>query len=369
MGKPGRLTYIDLLRGWAIIIMFETHAYHAWCNPDAKKTAFYAGTRMLGGLAAPLFLFLAGLSLVLMDAAMVRKELAQEEIRKGLFRRSLWIFIAAFLFRIQAYVFQLGVAKWEQILRVDVLNCIGLSLLLIAALLQLPERYRVGAFSVLAAAVALANPLVFDLKLRPHLPRLIADYINGAPPAALFPLFPWAGFALAGAAVGSLLLRHRADASSERRFMEWLLLGSIGTFAAALALHRSPIHLYPRYDFWRTSPQYFAIRLACLGVLMTACSAWRQVRPAPRFRVLEQMGRHSLLLYWVHVEIVYGRASALIKGRQSIQSASLWLLALTASMLALSFLPDYLRRWGSRGASTNQPGRTDSTSLRRPGAG
>ncbi|MEW6368443.1 MAG: heparan-alpha-glucosaminide N-acetyltransferase domain-containing protein [Acidobacteriota bacterium] len=353
MGTPGRLRYIDLLRGWAIILMFETHAYHAWCDPAAKQTVFYMLTRMLGGLAAPLFLFLAGLSLVLMEATMVRKGLAPGAIRRVLFTRCLWIFAAAFLFRIQAYLFQLGVAKWEQILRVDILNCIGLALLLIAALLQLPQRYHFGTFSVLAAGVALMNPLVFDLELRQYLPRLLADYINGPPPWALFPIFPWAGFALAGAALGTVLLRHRADSGSDRSFMRWLLIASIATFAASWALHLSPVHLYPRYDFWRTSPQYFAIRLASIGILMTACYAWRLVRPAPRFSLLEQMGRHSLLLYWVHVEIVYGRASALIKGRQSVELASLWLLALAASMLALSFLPDNLRNRRRLGVTAN----------------
>ncbi|MBI2838797.1 MAG: hypothetical protein HYX75_10805 [Acidobacteria bacterium] len=55
-------------------------------------------------------------------------------------------------------------------------------------------------------------------------------------------------------------------------------------------------------------------------------------------------GRHSLLLYWVHVELVYGRLFGGLKGRQSIATVSWWLLAITAAMLALSFLPDLMKR-------------------------
>lgn len=344
MTPANRLNYVDLLRGWAIILMFETHAYNAWCNPEAKKSAFYMYTRLVGGMAAPLFLFLAGISLVFMQRSLLRKGSGQSEVSMRLLKRGLWIFFAAFVFRAQSYLFQWGAAKPEALLRVDILNCIGLSILVVALLLSAPESWRMPLAACAAAVMVFTTPLVYDLPLRGHLPRLLADYVTGRPPAALFPLFPWMAFTVAGAAIGLSLARSTADPLTHRRFCILLGAGSAAAIVLGVLCNRMPVHIYPTYDFWLTSPQYFAIRLGGMGLMLAACRFWRAVRPHPRFSVLEQLGRHSLLLYWVHVELVYGRLSGGLKGRQSLASATWWLFALTAAMLALSFLPDSMKR-------------------------
>ncbi len=49
-----------------------------------------------------------------------------------------------------------------------------------------------------------------------------------------------------------------------------------------------------------------------------------------------QMGQTSLLVYWVHIEFVYGRFSILQKGAQSIPMATFGLLIITTAMVLLS---------------------------------
>jgi hypothetical protein len=51
-----------------------------------------------------------------------------------------------------------------------------------------------------------------------------------------------------------------------------------------------------------------------------------------------QLGQTSLLVYWVHIEFVYGRFSLLSKRAQDIHTATLGLLAIFLSMLLLSVL-------------------------------
>ena len=46
-------------------------------------------------------------------------------------------------------------------------------------------------FAALALGTALATPIVWSLPLA-HAPHLVADYLRGGPPQALFPLFPLA---------------------------------------------------------------------------------------------------------------------------------------------------------------------------------
>jgi fucose 4-O-acetylase-like acetyltransferase len=54
------------------------------------------------------------------------------------------------------------------------------------------------------------------------------------------------------------------------------------------------------------------------------------------FSPIIQLGQTSLLVYWVHIEFVYGRLSILPKGRCSIAAATVGLLIIFVAMLALS---------------------------------
>ena len=55
-----RLLYVDWLRGLAVVIMILWHSMDAWTAPWARSGSVFAVVIVLGGWAAPLFLFLAG---------------------------------------------------------------------------------------------------------------------------------------------------------------------------------------------------------------------------------------------------------------------------------------------------------------------
>jgi hypothetical protein len=50
------------------------------------------------------------------------------------------------------------------------------------------------------------------------------------------------------------------------------------------------------------------------------------------------MGQHSLLVYWVHIEFVYGRVHILPRRAESILGATAGLVAITLAMLLLAYL-------------------------------
>jgi hypothetical protein len=56
------------------------------------------------------------------------------------------------------------------------------------------------------------------------------------------------------------------------------------------------------------------------------------------FSPMIQMGNTSLLVYWVHIEFVYGRFTILPRKAETIAGASEGLLAISLAMLALSLL-------------------------------
>ena len=87
---------------------------------------------------------------------------------------------------------------------------------------------------------------------------------------------------------------------------------------------RGPSNFYPVYDFWHTSPNFFLIRVGLLLAILSVTYAWcRWGAGQWGFSPLIQLGQTSLLVYWVHIEFVYGRVSILPKHAVGIRTASI----------------------------------------------
>ena len=175
------------------------------------------------------------------------------------------------------------------------------------------------------------------------LPWPLESYINGVhnlgtPQAWIFPIFPWTAFAFAGLATGFIL---QSDWARVHETVIFLSAGAAGLMfvAAARWLDAQPRQLYAIYDYWHTSPNFFLIRLGMLLAILAASYAWcRWGAGSWGFSPLIQLGQASLLVYWVHLEFVYGRLSILPKHSQSIRTASLGLLTIFLAMLLLALL-------------------------------
>src|SRR5262249_53507980 len=113
---------------------FQTHCYDAWLSPEAKKSALYAWSRLGGTLPAPLFIFLAGVSVALVTERLRSKGVARDAIVRQTTLRGAEIFGLGLLFRVQEFALAGGHAPWTDLLRVDVLNILGLSIASMGAL-------------------------------------------------------------------------------------------------------------------------------------------------------------------------------------------------------------------------------------------
>ena len=127
---PSRLAYIDWMRGLACVLMFQTHCYDSWLGGDARKGTFFMWSQLGGTLPAPLFLFLAGISFALVTDKLRQKGVPAGQIARTTIRRGAEIFGFGLLFRLQECVIAWGWAPWSDLLRVDILNTIGLSMML-----------------------------------------------------------------------------------------------------------------------------------------------------------------------------------------------------------------------------------------------
>jgi uncharacterized membrane protein len=391
-----RLAYIDWMRGLACLLMFQTHCYDSWLAGSARQGRFFMDSQLLGTFPAPLFLFLAGISFALVTDKLLQKNLSPTQIARSTIRRGAEIFGFGLLFRLQEYLISWGWAPKSDLLRVDILNTIGLSMMLMGLLCWLalslsirkgnmwgqpPPAVRLGearqeAASTLknrfvlilsAAAAALVisalTPLLWTTWRPRFLPWPLESYINGVhnlgtPQAWLFPVFPWTAFAFAGLAVGFILQSPWTRAREARVFLS---LGIAGVVLIELSrwLDAAPRQLYPVYDYWHTSPEFFLIRLGMLLLILTGTYAWCRWGLAQwGFSPLIQLGQASLLVYWVHIEFVYGRVSILAKHTQTIGGATVGLVIIFLAMLALAYVRTHARRWMKK---TGPGGTTDSS--------
>jgi len=338
-----RLAYIDWMRGLACLLMFQTHCYDSWLGGTARTSKFFMWSQLGGTLPAPLFLFLAGISFALVTGRLRQRGAGANNIARTTIRRGAEIFGLGTLFRIQEFLLGQPWAPWTDLLRVDILNMIGLSMMLMGVVCRLaPGRARsVAAAAVVALLVALAAPPLWTTWRPRALPWFLESYLNGVhvsaqPQPWLFPLFPWTAFAFTGLAVGFLLL---SDWSRRNEAAAVALVGAGGIALAALAwqLDAQPRRIYAVYDFWHTSPNFFLIRVGILLVIVLGSYVWcRWGAGQWGFSPLIQLGQTSLLVYWVHIEFVYGRFSILPKRAMSITSATLGLATVFAAMLLLS---------------------------------
>jgi len=185
------------------------------------------------------------------------------------------------------------------------------------------------AYAGVAAAIALATPVVRATPLVDALPTWLQWYLRPAGEHTTFTLLPWAGFVFAGGATGALVAAI-SDPRAERRLHIALAAAGVALTAFGFWAASRP-SLYAASSFWTSSPTWFAIRagilMIALGVLFalsgrrdsigheTTQTTWLLAVARSWQRPLARMGRASLFIYWIHVELVYGYATWAIHAR------------------------------------------------------
>jgi len=202
------------------------------------------------------------------------------------------------------------------------------------------RRSRAIALARTAIVLAMVTPLVRTLPLLDGLPDPIEWYFRPYPGRTTFTIFPWAGFLLAGSAVGMWLDAARSDQQERRVISGLALLGpalALGGYAASFL----PA-IYEETSFWTSSPTFFFLRL---GVLISAIpvaylwNAWASGRSP-----LRELGLSSLFVYWIHVEMVYGVVSIPIHRHLSFPQAVVGLVAFSIFIYWLVRLKDRYKR-------------------------
>ena len=115
--------------------------------------------------------------------------------------------------------------------------------------------------------------------------------------------------------------------------------------------------IYARSDFWTSSPAYFFLRVGILTLLLPLAFFWERAPwrgKVSHWSPLETLGRASLFVYWVHVEMVYGFISRTLRQSLSFESVLVAYALFTAVLLGLVFLKN--RFWEPERSCRAAPG-------------
>jgi fucose 4-O-acetylase-like acetyltransferase len=115
------------------------------------------------------------------------------------------------------------------------------------------------------------------------------------------------------------------------RVMMWAAFFGVVLWAGGRYFADLPYSIYPRSDFWLNGPLLILIKTGLILMILCVAFLWtRHVNPHG-WSVLRQLGTTSLLVYWVHTELVYGSLFWQFKDNLNLPQV----LAMSALIIAL----------------------------------
>lgn len=334
-----RLGFIDWARGAATVVMLQGHVWESFTDKNQRDTGIYMMSQFPGGVAPAVFLFLSGVTLAFLIDSREQKGADWHGRSWAAVKRAGFLLGLAILFRLQMWAFYWPNSPWSDVLRVDILNCMAAACVMLAPISAFGRLGRVRGAMAVAAIISFGAPFVSDWKAEAP-ESLLRSYI--APDYSAFALFPWGAFVAFGMA-GGTMFRCVTDEGRED-LMQWGgWLGAALVFTGQY-VSNLPYNIYPHAEFWLDSPGLTFIKLGVILMVIAFAFFWNEWVPrirggagaGERFSIPRQLGQTSLLIYWVHIELVYGRWAEPFKGKTSLGMTALFALAVIVLMIGLS---------------------------------
>lgn len=307
MKEKVRYTFIDLLRGWAIILMIEPHVFNTVLLPELKQTGWFSIVTFINGLIAPAFLFVSGFVFEISSGSKL------DDMRKFKlpFWKKLWRIISIILIGYALHLPYKSLSKiinkatpdqLQQFYAVDVLQCIGVGLLVLFALRLIIRSDKIYHYTliVLTIAVTIVSPIFWRTEFTAFLHPVFANYFNRLN-GSLFPVFPWLNFILVGAIFSKYFLNSAAN-SKETKFIK------ATTFTGIIMLLSGHLFYSGLFPASLTSilpnPVFFIERLGYVLFSAALCWYYADWRKTKQSFVIDA-SRESLLIYWLHLLVIY----------------------------------------------------------------
>lgn len=347
----GRILFVDLARAVAVLLMVQGHTIDALLHPDYRTSLTYNAWLYMRGLTSCTFLFLSGAAFSL---TALRHWEDQGHFTARSFKR---VRRLAFFLALGYFVkFPMGrfvhlqyatEERWRSFLAADVLQNVAVTLLALQFLIgfsRTPRRFAI-ACGALALLIVGLTPLAHGVAWTDHLPLGLAAYLYHGT-GSLFPLTPWAGFTLLGAVFG-VTAAPWATRDHLHALARFLFLTGAALAIAAGLMGEAGWFEYGVHDWWRSSPLSFVQRFGSVLLLLSVVAAvghYVQRLTPP----LQGLAEESLLVYAVHVALLYGShwttGLGPMLGPQPPRVVLLWALVMLVAMTALALAWNNIER-------------------------
>lgn len=309
--QTNRLFFIDAMRAWAILMMLQGHFIDGLLDPvyrDTENAAFNVWL-YFRGITAPVFFTVSGFIFTYLLIRIPQKGFNNPRVAKGV-RRGLQLLLIGYLLRLNV----LGLFKgqlYNAFYLVDVLHCIGLSILALIGVYLLASKRKPYLFPTLLLGITLVLFLfepVYKQWSFSFLPNALTNYFtktNGS----VFTIFPWLGYATLGGFVSVLFTR----------FKDFKYLYTVGiplaTVVGYLLIYHSSgaftsLYKITGWEFFGLIPlnNYLFIRL---GNVFIVFAVFMLLRKFLTNRTILNIGASTLSIYVIHFIILYGSFTGL----------------------------------------------------------
>lgn len=299
--SQSRLGFLDWTRGLGALIMLQGHVMHSFLARDLRGGPAFVISQFIGGMPPAFFLFLTGVTMGFLMDSLCRKEQSHWGRLIATLKRARYLLVVAVLFRVQMWLFSWPYSSLADLLKVDILNCMALTMAALSWMIVFDTRQRVVYGAVVGLLIACVSPLVTHADWT-GVPLLVKQYL--APDANFFSFFPWGAFLAFGISAGSVI--RLVPGEEYGKMMQWSVLVAFGLILGANFFSGIPYSLYEKSDFWLDGPGLILIKTGVVMALAGLGYLWMTYQDG-RWSWVAVLGQHSLPVYWVHIELVYGR--------------------------------------------------------------
>ncbi len=309
--KTTRLYFIDAMRAWAILMMLQGHFVDGLLANTFRDNAdtVYSIWKYFRGMTAPIFFTVSGFIFTFLLIRSAKKGFANPRIKKGI-KRGIELLLIGYLLRTNLLGLLYG-KLYDSFYLVDVLHCIGLSILFIIGLYLL--FYKNG--KTLFMGVLLAITLVlfmfepqYEQWSYSFLPEALANYFTKSN-GSVFTIIPWFGYTSFGGFMAVLFTKYQhakhlyTVAITSAISLGLLLIFYSSDFFLALSAYTG-LQMFANIFY----NNYLFIRL---GDVFIAFAIFMLIRKWLTNSTLLKIGQNTLTIYIVHFILLYGSFTGL----------------------------------------------------------
>ncbi len=308
--KAKRLFFLDTVRAFAILMMLQGHFIDTMLSPIYRDNSSltYSIWNYFRGITAPTFFTITGLVFCYLLFKAEQKGATKKRIKKGLTRGIMLIVVG--------YSLRANLKDWffghfnTYVLTVDVLQCIGVSIILIITIYTLLRKHKTAlglTFFIIGFLIFLFEPWYRTLDCN-NLPLIICNYISKAN-GSVFTIIPWFGYVAFGSCIA--IIFNAFENKKNFKLVMLILFGVLGVCTIYLS---SPVLRFltkiTDISIFMESANYNYL-FSRLGNVLVLFFIFYGLENYLRQSLITKIGQKTLSIYIIHFVIIYGSYTGL----------------------------------------------------------